>query len=82
MFVKLQSFLLKLKKINLGQKMPYLGIFGLGFEKNYVIFETSTYEFAKMKSFMLKEKRKKNRGLTVSYLGIFLTGISRNYCHI
>ena len=50
--------------------MPYLGIFGLGFEKNYVIFETSTFEFAKIKSFMLKKKKEKQRTNSVLF-GIF-----------
>ena len=47
--------------------MPYLGIFGLGFEKNYVIFETSTFEFAKIKSFMLKKKKEKQRTNSVLF---------------
>ena len=32
--------------LNLGLKMPYLGIFGLVFKKTIVIFEISTLEFA------------------------------------
>ena len=30
---------------NIGTKMPYLGIFGLDFEKDFVIFEISTLGF-------------------------------------
>ena len=33
-FVLLQSFVQKQKFLNLGQKMPYFGNFGLEFEKN------------------------------------------------
>ena len=42
--VRMQSFMLK-KKITLGPKLAYLGIFGLKFEKAIVIFEISTLEF-------------------------------------
>ena len=35
----------KQKWLNLEPKMPYLGIFGLEFEKAIVIFEISTLEF-------------------------------------
>ena len=45
-FVNLQNFTKKKQKcLNLGPKMPHLGIFGVEFENNTVIFETSTLEF-------------------------------------
>ena len=34
-FVYLQIFVKKQKCLNLGTKMPYLGIFGLAFKKKY-----------------------------------------------
>ena len=36
----------KQKCLNQGPKMPYLGVFGLEFENNIVIFEISTLKFA------------------------------------
>ena len=42
----IQKFCKKYQKyLNLGPKMPYLGIFELEFEKTIVIFEISTLEF-------------------------------------
>ena len=38
-------FDLKIKILKLAPKMPYLGIFGLEFENNIVMFEISTLEF-------------------------------------
>ena len=35
--------------------MPYLVIFRLKFENNYVIFEFSTFEFVKIQNFMLNK---------------------------
>ena len=44
-FVYLQNFAKKPHKcLNVGPKMPYLGIFGLEFKKTIVIFEISTFE--------------------------------------
>ena len=54
-FVEMQSFMFK-RKINLRQKLPSLGIFGLDFHKDFVIFEISSFEIVKMQSFMLKKK--------------------------
>ena len=36
--------------------MPYLGIFGLKFEENIIIFEISTLEFVEIQNFAKKEK--------------------------
>ena len=44
-FVYLQNFTKKQKRLNLGQKMPDVGILGLEFENNIVIFEISTLKF-------------------------------------
>ena len=42
-FVNMQSFVQKQKKLNLGPKIPYLGIFGLQVSKNhYQIFNQHT----------------------------------------
>ena len=49
-FVSLQKFLKKQKCLNLGPKIPFLGIFGLEFENNIVIFEISTLEIVKYES--------------------------------
>ena len=38
--------------------MSFLGTFRPEYEKAIVIFEISTFEFAKMSSFMLKKKNK------------------------
>ena len=67
-------FLIKVKKINLGQKMPYLGIFELKFEKAFVIFQISTFKFIKIQNFMLK-KNKLNLGPKLPDLSIFWTRI-------
>ena len=55
-FVKMQSFLLKNEKLNLGPKLSYLGIFGLDFEKTIVLFKIIIFEFVKTQSFVLKKK--------------------------
>ena len=44
-FVSLQNLTKKQKFLNLGPKMPNLGIFELEFESNIVIFETSHLKF-------------------------------------
>ena len=44
----------KKKSLNLGTKMPYLGIFGVEFENNTVIFETNTFEFIYLQNFAKK----------------------------
>ena len=49
-FVLLQNFPKKQKCLNLGPKMPYLGIFELEFKKTVVIFEISTLEFVENES--------------------------------
>ena len=46
----------KEKCLNLGPKMSYLGIFGLKFEENIIIFEISTLEFVEIQNFAEKEK--------------------------
>ena len=45
-FVYLQDFMETRKYLNLGPKIPDLGIFGLEFSKTIVIFEISTFKFA------------------------------------
>ena len=46
----MQNFVKKQKCLNLGPKIPYLGIFGPEFLKTIVIFEISTLEFVKDES--------------------------------
>ena len=53
-----------------GTKTPDLGIFGLEFENNIVIFEISTLKFVSLENFAEKQKCL-NLGSKMSYLGIF-----------
>ena len=50
--------------------MPDLGIFGLEFENNIVIFEISTLQFVYLQNFTKKQKCL-NLGPKIPYLGIF-----------
>ena len=50
--------------------MPDLGILGLEFENNIVIFEISTLEFVQLQNFAEKQKCL-NLGPKMPYLGIF-----------
>ena len=50
--------------------MPDLGIFGLEFENNIVIFEISTLQFVYLQNFTKKQKCL-NLGPKMPYLGIF-----------
>ena len=49
-FVQLQSFVQKLEFLNLGPKMPKLGVFGLKLENTIVIIEISSLEFVLFQS--------------------------------
>ena len=53
-YVYLQRLMHKLKSLNLGSNMSYLGIFGLKFENNIFIFEISALEFVPLQSLVLK----------------------------
>ena len=55
-FFYLQNFTKKLKYLNLGPKMPNLGILRLVFENNIFIFEISNLEFALLQNFAKKQK--------------------------
>ena len=50
--------------------MPYLDIFGLKHQKSIVMFEISTFEFARLQNFAKKQKCLK-LGPKMAYLGIF-----------
>ena len=50
--------------------MPYLGIFGLEFENNIVMFEISTLEFFQLQNFVKKQKLL-NLEPKMPYLGAF-----------
>ena len=52
----MQNFTKKQKCLNVGPKIHNLGIFGLEFEKNIVIFEISTLKFVCMQNFTKKQK--------------------------
>ena len=55
---------------NLGPKMPYLGVFGLEFQKNYCHIEISTLKFVYLQNFTKKQKCL-NSGPKMPDLGIF-----------
>ena len=50
--------------------MPYLGIFGLGFKNDIIIFEISTLKFVLLQNFAKKQKDL-NLEPKMPYLGIF-----------
>ena len=50
-FVLLQNLVQEEKYLNLGPKMPYLGVFKLEFEKGITIFGI-TFEFLETQSFV------------------------------
>ena len=70
--------------------MPDLGIFGLEYENNIVIFEINTLELVLLQNFAEKQKYL-NLGPKMPYLGIltkntlffcFWARILKSYCHI
>ena len=67
----------KKKSLNFEPKMPDLGIFGLEFENNFVIFEISAFEFVYLQNFV-----KMSKFATKNTLWVFCTGILKDYCHI
>ena len=56
--------------------MPYSGIFRLEFESSIVIFEISTLEFAKPRTF--EKKQKSNFRPKTSYFGFFGLEFEKN----
>ena len=66
----MQNFTKKQKCLNVGPKIHNLGIFGLEFEKNIVIFEISTLKFVCMQNFTKKQKYQ-NLGPKMHDLGTF-----------
>ena len=60
----------KAKMPKLGPKIPYLGIFGLEFENNFVIFEISALKLLYLQNFTKKQKCL-NLGPKSTYSGIF-----------
>ena len=55
-FVLLQSLVQIQKFLNLGPKMPFLGILGSNFEKLFVTFEINAFEFFSLQSLVQKRK--------------------------
>ena len=51
-FFKFQRFVQNLKFLNLGPKMPYLGVLGSIFEKFFVILEISAIELVYWQSLL------------------------------
>ena len=66
------------KTLNLGPKIPYLGIFVLQFNKSYYeVFNQNLWNY-RVSS---KAKRKKNLHLKILYLGLW-AGLLKKYVHI
>ena len=61
--------------------MSDFGIFRIKFEKNIVIFDITTFESVKIKSFMLNNKELE-LGPKLPCLGIFGQEFEKKYCHI
>ena len=68
-FGLLQNFAKKQKCLNLGPEMPDLGILGLEFKNNIVIFEISTFKFVLLQNVPEKQKYL-NLGPKMPCLGI------------
>ena len=67
---QIPKFLEKTKKrLNLGQKMPYLCIFWPELWKSIVVFEIRTLKFVKLENFV--KKNNLNLGPKMPYLGFF-----------
>ena len=62
-------------------KMPDLGIFGLEFENNVLIFEICTLKFDYFLNFTLKQKRPKYQTKN-AWFGSFCAGIWKRFGHI
>ena len=58
-----------IKIAKFGTKMPYLGIFELGFSKMILIFEMNSLSFFNLQNFLKKQSL--NLGPKMPYLGIF-----------
>ena len=67
------------KTLNLGQKIPYSGIFGLQFNKNYYQIFNQYPQIFKTINFYPKQK-KVNLGPKKLYLGLW-AGMLKNYGH-
>ena len=75
-----EEFHSKQKTLKLRSKMPYLGVFKLGFEETVVIFHARTLEFFKMQSFL--QSRILKFGTSIALFGYFYPRIWKNQCHI
>ena len=71
----------KLKCLDLGPKMPYLGILGKIFRKTFVIFQIGTLKFVYLQNFLKKQKFL-NFGPKMPDLGILGLEFEKKYCHI
>ena len=78
--IYVQYFAKEQKYLNLGQNVPYLGSFGLGILKTFVILEISTLKFLYLQNLVINEKCL-NSGPKFSHLGIFRSKFQKNNCH-
>ena len=76
------KILMKTKCLNLGPKMPYLGIFRQKFKTNMIIFEISTLEFDFSGKFREKSKMPKFETKSALFGYFFLAGTWKQKCHI
>ena len=67
------------KNLNLGPKLPYSGIFGLQFNKNYYQIFNEHTQFCETIKFHPKQKKKKNLEQKCS---IWVFGMLKKYNHI
>ena len=74
------SFIQKQKTLNLGPKIPYLGIFGLQFNKNYS--QISNQYSRNCETTKFHPKKNKNKLRTKNTLLSLWAGKFKNYCHI
>ena len=65
------NFTDKKKCLNLGSKMPYLGVLGLEFQKNIFIFEMNSLDSASLQKFV-EQRKCLNLGPKLTYLGILV----------
>ena len=66
----MQNFATNLNCLNFRPEMPYLGIFGIKFQKTIIIFETSNRKFVILEKLPKKQNWRK-LAPKMDYIGIF-----------